>query len=577
LIDRPASDRRAVEFAAGLIAQRRRLCRYVGSWRIVRQSMSAAQPNPPRLTADSDEDLFDVVAAEFLARRRRGEHPSLEEYAERYPEFAAEIRELFPTMLAIERMKVVKEHSSDGRASLGARQLTRLGDFRIIREVGRGGMGIVYEAEQESLDRRVALKVLPPNALLDESHVRRFHREARTAAALHHTNIVPVFGVGEAEGLHFYVMQLIDGAPLDRLFLGSDQQRLDPRRAADLIRRIALAVQYAHDHKTLHRDIKPANILLDRNDDVWITDFGLAQALERDETASDHLGGTLRYMAPERFRGQCDEPSDQYALGITLYELVAGARAFDGVSSGALLQRIVEQEPTPIRALAPETPRDLQTIIEKAIAKSPAHRYRSVGEFAADLRNFLDGRPILARPISAPERLWRWCLRNRPLAASLASVALLLVVVAGMATLGYYRARRLNRNLEQTLTQRNEALTQEQAARERESIALTNERNARSQERRAREAAEALSRLALEGLDQVFDEFAPTAPYTVALPVAGMGDGAPDDGGEGLLLPPQTSVSPQVAGALERLLPLYQRLADETAQDPRVRLRAASR
>lgn len=515
--------------------------------------------------APADEDLFDTVAADFLAGFRAGERPAIDEYAVRYPDIAAEIRELFPTILAVERMKLEKEHSSDGRASLGARRIERLGDFRIVREIGRGGMGIVYEAIQESLGRRVALKVLPPNALLDETHVRRFHREARTAAALHHTNIVPVFGVGEADGLHYYVMQLIDGEPLDRAVDG-ERRPMDPRQAADVIRRIAQAVQYAHDHKTLHRDIKPANLLLDRNGDVWITDFGLAQALEREDTVTDHVAGTLRYMAPERFRGVADERTDQYALGITLYELVTGARAFAGASSGELLQLIEQQEPLAARRLAPAVPRDLQTIIERAIAKSPAHRYRSVGDFAADLKNFLDGRPIQARPISPPERLWRWCLRNRALAASLAVAAVLLVVVAAMLTIGYYRAQLHNQTLR-------EALTKEQAALRNESTALDNERLAREREQRAREAAEAITSLALEGLDRVFDEFAPASPYTVALASSGA---AADEAEEPLLLPAQATVSPQVATALGRLLPLYRRLADETAGDVNVRLRAAS-
>lgn len=518
-----------------------------------------------RPAADEDEDLFDAVAADFLARFRAGEHPSVEAYAARHPEIADEIRELFPTMLTIERMKLEKEHSSGGRASLGARQIERLGDFRIIREIGRGGMGIVYEAEQESLERRVALKVLPPNALLDESHVARFHREARTAAALHHTNIVPVFGVGEAEGLHYYVMQLIDGEPLDQLLERNGRRPMEPRRAADIIRRVAQAVQYAHDHNTLHRDLKPANLLLDRSGEVWITDFGLAQALEREDTVTDHVAGTLRYMAPERFRGVADERTDQYALGITLYELVTGAKAFEGATTGELMQRIAQHDPAPARSLVPDLPRDLETIIEKAISKDPAHRYASCGDLAADLKNFLDGRPIVARRITAPERLWRWCRRNRALAAALASVALLLLIVASMATVGYFRARLHNRELQ-------EALSKEQLARWRESIALADARQARDQERRAREAAEAITNLALEGLDRVFDEFAPTAPYTVTLSTAA----ADEENAETLLLPAQATVSPQVAAALSRLLPLYRRLADETAQDAHVRLRAAS-
>lgn len=514
-----------------------------------------------------DDDLFDSVAADYLARFRSGERPSVDDYASRYPEVADEIRELFPTMLAIERMKLQKEHSSDGRASLGARRIERLGDFRIIREIGRGGMGVVFEAEQQSLGRRVALKVLPPNALLDEAQVRRFHREARAAAALHHTNIVPVFGVGEEEGLHYYVMQLIDGEPLDRWVQAGHERPMEARRAAGIVRQIADAVQFAHDHGTLHRDIKPANLLLDRTGNVWITDFGLALLREREETVTDHVAGTLRYMAPERFRGIADEASDQYSLGITLYELVTGTRAFEGSSSGELLHRITQNDPIAARTYAPQLPRDLETIIEKAISKDPGHRYARVGDFAADLQRFLDGLPIHARRILAPERVWRWCRRNRALAAALAAVAVLLLLVVTLPAIGYIRSSRLNAELSQSLIKEQAALTSER-------VALDNERTARDKERQAREAAESIANLALEGLDRVFDEFAPAAPYTIALTTPGNAIGVEED--EPLLLPAQATVSPQVATALERLLPLYRRLADETGQDPRVRLRAAS-
>ena len=509
-------------------------------------------------TPSIDEDLFDTVAADFLARFREGEHPTVDEYVTRHPELAEDIRELFPTMLAIERMKLQKEHSSGGQASLGARKIEQLGDFRIVREIGRGGMGIVFEAEQESLQRHVALKVLPPNALQDDTQVRRFHREAQTAARLHHTNIVPVFGVGEDEGLHYYVMQLIDGEPLDQVLHPGRTESIDPRRAADMVRQIAEAVQFAHDHGTLHRDIKPANLLLDHSGNVWITDFGLAHVLERDDTMTDHVAGTLRYMAPERFEGRADERSDQYSLGITLYELVTGSRAFEAATSGELLHRITHGEPTRLKLLAPSLPRDLRTIIEKAISREPKHRYARVGEFATDLERFLESRPIRARPISPPERLWRWCKRNRALAASLVSVALLLLVVAVMLGIGYVRVRSFNIDLEA-------ALDEKDAALQSESSALANERS-------VREAAEAITELALDGLDQVFDEFAPSTPYITAVSVSDAGSVDADP----LLLPAQTAVSPQVASALERLLPFYRKLADETAQDPTVRLRAAS-
>ena len=158
----------------------------------------------------SERDPLEMLAAEFMERLRAGQHPSPEAYAAQHPELAEEIRELFPTIAVTERLKMRQEQTSGGRATLGSVQLSRLGDFRIIREIGRGGMGVVFEAEQESLKRRVAVKVLPRQALLDEKHLKRFQREARIAANLHHTNIVEVFGVGEQDGYHYYVMQFID-------------------------------------------------------------------------------------------------------------------------------------------------------------------------------------------------------------------------------------------------------------------------------------------------------------------------------------------------------------------------------
>ena len=250
----------------------------------------------------SERDPLEMLAAEFMERLRQGQRPSVEEYAEQHPELAEEIRELFPTIAMTERLKARQEQTSGGRATLGAAQLSRLGDFRIIREIGRGGMGVVFEAEQESLKRRVAVKVLPRQALLDEKHLKRFQREARIAANLHHTNIVEVFGVGEQDGFHYYVMQFIEGVGLDavvpklakaiqlaggnesapasvspeknsltavvRQLLGAEG--FENRRLLSTywqnVARIGLqaadALSYAHSQGVLHRDIKPANLLL---------------------------------------------------------------------------------------------------------------------------------------------------------------------------------------------------------------------------------------------------------------------------------------------------------------------------
>ncbi len=544
-------------------------------------------------------DLFETVADEFLARLRDGQSPTIDEYVERYPDIADDILDLFPTMMAVEQVKIAKEYKSGGQASLGARKLEQLGDFRIIREIGRGGMGVVYEAEQESLERRVAVKVLPPHALLDPTQVRRFHREAQTAAGLHHTNIVPVFGVGQAGGLHYYVMQLIDGQGVDkRLQCPADKQiaptktildkdnsacssavldhdptqankedrnaptdsserktsrqnqsgtAFSPHETARIGASIADALVCAHEQGILHRDIKPANVLIDSQNHVWITDFGLAQVLESDETRSDHLGGTLRYMAPERFEGQSDPRSDLYSLGITLYEMATGTKAFSASNSSQLIQRITQTDPPAPRSLNSSIPRDLETIIQKSIAREPQNRYQTAQELAEDLHRFLKGQPIRARRLHPLERLGRWCQRNPALAASLSLVALLLVTVGVITTSGYVRTANLNEHLNESL----------------------------NNERAARQTAEATTALALEALDNVFDGFSPMTPHTVALSSSDELDDSSETEEE-LILPAPPAISPQIARTLERLLPLFSRLAAQTGQDPLVRERAAS-
>jgi serine/threonine protein kinase len=336
--------------------------------------------------------------------------------------------------------------------------------FSIIREVGRGGMGVVYEAEELTLGRRVALKVLPVGALNHRRHVERFRREAKAAASLHHTNIVPVFGVGEHAGQPYYVMEYIDGRGLDvvlkelRLLrqdgsssrLGAALGPLDAPAPAQSsgrdrtyflsVARIGLEVAEAIDHAdrqgVLHRDIKPSNLLLDTAGSVRITDFGLAKMADSEDlTDTGDIVGTLHYMAPERFQGRCDVRSDIYSLGLTLYDLVALRRAFEASDRQQLIEKVLHQEPERLNRLAPKVPRDLETIIHKAIARAPEQRYATAALLAEDLRRFLDGRPILARPVRVWERSWRWCRRNPKLAAVSAALAS-TVLIATTAFLG---------------------------------------------------------------------------------------------------------------------------------------------
>ena len=403
------------------------------------------------MTTADDRHPVEALSEEFVARHRAGETPSVEEYAAAHPEFADEIRALFPTALAMEDWR----HDRVSETSTGSRIVAftppeRLGDFRLIREVGRGGMGVVFEAKQESLDRRVALKILP--AALDSRALERFDREARTAASLVHAHIVPVYGVGAQDGLHYYVMQLIDGVGLDEVSKHRRNQEpwrdddSDPRlidavawleqgrspwhRLGELGCQVADALAYAHSRSVRHRDIKPANLLLDRDGICWVTDFGIARALERDDvTGSGHVSGTLQYMAPEQIDGRDDERSDIYGLGLSLYELATRRRPFEARRASELMRKIQTETPTPIRKLVPTVPRDFETIVMKAMAPAPEQRYTRAAEFRDDLVRFLDDRPVQARRIGHAERLIRWCKRNRAV-ASLAAAVLVATVAA---------------------------------------------------------------------------------------------------------------------------------------------------
>jgi serine/threonine protein kinase len=365
--------------------------------------------------------------------------------------------------------------------------------FEIVREVGRGGMGVVYEAVELALGRRVALKVLPP-LTAGPTGVERFRREARAAGRLHHTNIVPIFGVGSDGGLMYYAMQFIEGEGLDRLIGRLRRERVDlttssPRTEVDWTRaapleldgapagptstpssdasgrhtpfsgssrlvhfrtvarighQVADALEYAHQNGFLHRDIKPSNILLDRAGTAWVADFGLAKSPAAEE-ALTHTGdivGTLRYLPPERFDGRSDARGDVYALGTTLYELLTLRPAFEGADRARLIERVLNTEPVRPRQLDRRVPRDLETVILKSLAKEPAARYATAGQMAEDLRRFLEGRPISARRVGARERLVRWARRRPVLAALCGLVTLLLASLFGLGAWSYLRISR---------------------------------------------------------------------------------------------------------------------------------------
>jgi tetratricopeptide (TPR) repeat protein len=406
----------------------------------------------PRMSQfDAERDPVEVLAEDFAERLRRGERPSIADYVKRYPELADQIEALFPALLLVEEAATEEysvRRSAGGRSTpLQSLRVERLGDYRIVREIGRGGMGIVYEAVQESLGRRVALKALPPGVLADTDRQRRFEREAQAAARLHHTNIVPVFGVGEQGDVCYYVMQYIDGRPLERVLRETPRERLaDPaywRWVAAIGLQVAQALDYAHHQGTLHRDIKPANLLLDEQGSVWITDFGVA-LLSQEEglTQVGDVVGTLRYMAPEQLSGQADARSDLYSLGLTIYELLALRPAFAESNRTALVRQIADGVAPPLRRHSPSIPRDLETIVAKATSREPQRRYQAAAELADDLQRFLDQRPIRARRVTWLEQLWLWCRRNRMVAALSAVAVSGLILAAVMGWLGYLSTNR---------------------------------------------------------------------------------------------------------------------------------------
>jgi WD40 repeat protein/predicted Ser/Thr protein kinase len=305
--------------------------------------------------------------------------------------------------------------------------------YEILGELGRGGMGVVYQARQISLNRTVALKMLLPGQLSSTGAVQRFRREAEAAAYLDHPNIVPIYEVSEHQGQYFFSMRLIDGVNLDHK---AAELMKSPREAARLVASVARAVHYAHQRGILHRDLKPANILIDEDGRPHVTDFGLARRLERGGslTQTGAIMGTPEYMSPEQATAQpgLTTAADVYSLGAILYTLLTGRPPFRGLNLLETLRQVVEQEPTPPRLLQPAVNKDLETICLKCLAKEPAQRYASAEALAGDLENWLEGRPIAARPASLMGRLRRWAKR-RPAVAALLMVVVFLAV-GGFAT-----------------------------------------------------------------------------------------------------------------------------------------------
>jgi serine/threonine protein kinase/tetratricopeptide (TPR) repeat protein len=472
-----------------------------------------------------------------------------------------------PALLeALRRVRLRSPGEAAPATPVQAMALGRFGDYDLLEEIGRGGMGVVYRAKQISLDRTVAVKMISAGELASPSAIQRFRTEAEAAANLDHPNIVPIHEVGEHAGRHFFSMKLVEGGSLAERLAGekerkgereqdaatsgfssapfppfspagkfarsgagfqpaagassprSDhgqdarQDRLEAcptakaappslRASAELLATVARAVHHAHQRGIIHRDLKPSNILLDRDGQPHLTDFGLAKLLRKESgmTLSRDVMGTPNYMAPEQASGHAREvttAADVFSLGAILYELLAGRRPFQGETAVETLNQVINAEPPPPRLLNPQVPRDLETICLKCLEKEPARRYDSAQDIAEELERFHQDEPILARPAGTAEKIWRWSRRNPKVAGLAGSVVLLLVVVAVVSTTAAIRiagARAGERN-QWLIAERN--ATAEALQRKR---AETNASLARLESAKSRQVAQLLKE-ALKGV-----------------------------------------------------------------------------
>jgi WD40 repeat protein len=456
--------------------------------------------------APSPEERIDAILAAYLEAVEAGQVPERAAFLARYPDLADDLRAfldnrerfaqaagqlgpspadaaafLAPAPEGADAPTLAARDTSAAAPSLGT--VRYVGDYELLEEIARGGMGVVFRARQVSLNRTVALKMIVAGQLASEADVRRFHAEAEAAANLDHPNIVPVYEVGEHNGQHYFSMKLIEGGSLSAQI---PRLMKDARGAANLLAQVARAVHYAHQRGILHRDLKPGNILLDANGQPHVTDFGLAKRVEGDSrlTQTGAVVGTPSYMAPEQAaaRKGLTTAADVYGLGSILYELLTGRPPFRAATPLDTLLQVLEQEPSHPRNSNPTSDGDLATISLKCLEKDPARRYGSAEALADDLDRWLRGEPILARPSTARERLVKWA-RRRPALAALVAVS---VTAAAALLLGglVYNAR-LQRALGQV--QEKQAaldLANGDAERHREAAA-TADRQAQERLRRA--------------------------------------------------------------------------------------------
>jgi len=408
----------------------------------------------------SDERCLDELLSQWQAEKARGRDLPATELCRDRPDLAAELER---HLHALRQMNDLAEHGAetlpppdppadDATLAPGPGAAAPVGDgiaipgYEMLATLGRGGMGVVYQARQTKLGRVVALKMILAGAHAGEADLARFRTEAEAIARLQHPNIVQIHEIGEHGGLPFFSLEFCAGGSLERKLNGTP---LPPKEAAALVETLARAMQAAHDKGVIHRDLKPANVLLAEDGTPKITDFGLAKKLdEAGQTASGAIMGTPSYMAPEQAGYKPDAQArgigplcDVYALGAILYECLTGRPPFKAATAMDTLMQVVSDEPVPPRRLQPKTPRDLETICLRCLCKEPGRRYASARALANDLNRFLNDQPIQARHVTAVERAWRWSRRNRVVAALAGAVGLSLLGLLVLGVWGYRAGR----------------------------------------------------------------------------------------------------------------------------------------
>lgn len=432
---------------------------------------------PPRVESylerfpqlNQDDILVRLLEQEYLVRNQHGDHAEKEDYKRRFPRLSDEAdqfvslsglgqhdggaakmdaaaKDVAEKDLPDQASAEIDAPHASSPASGSARRANQLGNYELLTEIGRGGMGVVYQARQLSADRIVALKVIRPENALNprsrehrESLLERFRTEARAAAQLEHENIVTVYDVGEENGQHFFSMRYVEGRSLADLLR---EGPLPNRRAAAYVEQATRGVQVAHEHGILHRDIKPQNILVAATSDhALVADFGLAKLLEgTDElTRAGEMMGTPAYMSTEQAQdaARVGPASDVYALGATLYHLVTGRPPFQAATPLETIRQVIADEPVAPSRLNRAVDRDLETICLKCLEKDPSRRYVAAAALADDLARYLAGQPIVARPLGRMQRVARWCGRNPMLATSLALAVMFLFAALAATSIGY--------------------------------------------------------------------------------------------------------------------------------------------